>query len=250
MTESGAELLPVEEGFVQVRRGRRPTTVVVKAGGLGDPMRDSRKGKDLPNLVLTNSFGNLEKDMESGEIREASDINGDIHVINVRGTDDTIMPKIASGDKENMDPAYGVKHGKVGVNNTGLVFGSEIGKSPSIAQLGLKSKKNGHGKSAELGRPKQNVASRPTRGLVFGPTKGEIELSANGKCLRVEQNQVGRPGGFVITEKMSVKGNKVLGKNSTADSIDDHMDQEKYDEVSMHATSGSSPERPIDKQGA
>lgn len=35
----------------------------------------------------------------------------------------------------------------------------------------------------------------PTRGLVFGPTRDEVGLSMSGKRLRVEKENIGRPGG-------------------------------------------------------
>lgn len=36
---------------------------------------------------------------------------------------------------------------------------------------------------------------KPTSGLIFGPVKGDLEMSATGKRLRVERGNVGRSGG-------------------------------------------------------
>ena len=62
-------------------------------------------------------------------------------------------------------------------------------------------------------KPKSKVIG-PTRGLVFGPTRGEIDMSVNGKCLRVE-SQLGLAGEQRSTGK----------ERSLTDDLDPHLDQ-------------------------
>lgn len=83
----------------------------------------------------------------------------------------------------------------------GMVFGSGPSKGFNGPKTRGKGKRNGHDKAHEGGttRHKQSNISRPTPGLIFGPTRGEIELSVNGKRLRVERDNVGRAGGSVET---------------------------------------------------
>lgn len=54
----------------------------------------------------------------------------------------------------------------------------------------------------------------PARGLIFGPVRGEEEFSTSGKRLRVEQRNLGRPGGVFATGSASGNGNKSLGDGS------------------------------------
>lgn len=69
---------------------------------------------------------------------------------------------------------------------------------------------------ANVSKSKHLKAHRPIRGLVFGPSRGESELSASGKRLRVENEIVGRPGGVFAIESHEL----VVGESGKPGAVD------------------------------
>lgn len=148
-----------------------------------------------------------------------------------------------------MDPIVVVKYGKSKKDGNGIVFGSGSGEGLKQNRGVQKGKRHGNGKSIEVGRPKQ-TGTKPTRGLIFGPTKGEIELSASGKRLRIEQPNVGRSGGFVMTEELNGKRNGGVGQQRSESSMEGSGEQENGSSGSDLVMYGGSSEKPIEKNGA
>lgn len=101
----------------------------------------------------------------------------------------------------------------------------------------------------EMGRAKKSNPSRPGRGFVFGPKSSEIELSASGKRLRVEQGSVGRPGRSVELEHVNEQ-QSMSEKNRNANSMGDQLEQETGISSEAREASGSLLERPVDEHGA
>ncbi|CAA7057597.1 unnamed protein product [Microthlaspi erraticum] len=199
---------------------------VIDQNNMGNKVRESRKGKDLPNIALSNSFGNLGEDMESGELRKGLDTYMDVGASESRVNEKGMEVNVGSGNKENIAPDFVIEEAIDGENASGLVFRASSGPHPNPSRLGSKNKKHENGKSAESGRPKKANLTRPARGLVFGPAKGELELSTSGKRLRVKQGAVGRSGGFIVTGRTFERENHAPEKNSLVETMDAQMGKE------------------------
>lgn len=145
MYESGNGAVPAEEGFTQVRRGRRKPMEEVDQNRIGKQAHELRKNKDLSIITLENSFGNLEENMEPGEIREVSDtnvVNGAKEVREIQG----LMKNNGGGTgKENINPACGIEQRTGGERSNGLVFGTGSGQAQSSSRVGLRSQRHGNG---------------------------------------------------------------------------------------------------------
>jgi len=182
-------LAPVSQsvdGFTTVgqsgRRGtKQPATVVFAAGGtrsgLGKSQRDLGKKSDSANISVTNSFGSLLTDMEG------TDLSADVVEL--------------EGNKENEEILIQSRNEKKVIHGNVVPLGENSKRANEGARIGKKDKRNGLKKVAVSNGPRPNQMNhvRPTRGLVFGPTRGEMERSFNGKRLRIEEKNPGRPGG-------------------------------------------------------
>ncbi|CAL9223588.1 unnamed protein product, partial [Arabidopsis halleri] len=174
-----------EDGFTQVRsRGRRSEAqknkmVTPTSEIRPDMARSSRglgKGKGIANIAIANSFGSLNVDMETEVITEGVMTQG--------------------ANKENVDPEIQQVNEKSGTQGKKIVFGTESIKGqtgPSGPNGVSKERMSGNSKGPvnHQYRPKINKVQKPTKGLVFGPSREESVLSANGKRLRVERNNLG-----------------------------------------------------------
>jgi len=178
-----------DDGFTVVQRtARRPAAPVQKmvfaVGASGG--RSKQRLRELPKnqgVDLANRFGGLDGNGDLPDLREVAITEGP--------------------NKEN--EYHGRNVGKVmGVPLVKEARGStQMEKGKGGSKGGFKWKRNGGMKALEPIGPKQKhgAANKPARGLIFGPTKdansvpvGE-DLLSNGKRLRVEQRDVGRPGG-------------------------------------------------------
>lgn len=179
---------PGDEGFIRVGTTSRRTepsgtSMSFSAGGSrgnsDTHRRAMTKTKDSANIALSNSFGRLGEDLDFLESHRGNNINEE------------------NKENEVMSMAQG---------NMGLG-----GKAEN--QRGSMDKKTGKNKTlgATGTKPKLAKGNRPTRGLVFGPTKEEEEQSMNGKRLRVELRNLGRPwGSFAQEIPSSGDGDQVM----------------------------------------
>ncbi|XP_018466068.2 uncharacterized protein LOC108837533 [Raphanus sativus] len=181
-----------DDGFTPVRnksgkRGessRSKTAAGNQREGSGRNLREIPQNKETPNILVSNSFGRLMEDLESPEIRQEAVGQGE-------NKENEII-------KENANIQIH-KNQTMSVNReSGVIFsaGNSNETRPKVNPLAVK--KNGgsyKGPDNKITKPKSVVKSRPMRGLVFGPTGGGIELSSNGKRLRVEKENLGRAGG-------------------------------------------------------
>lgn len=174
-----------ETGFTVVRRtGRRPepplNKVAFMAGGsgtgLGRNLQEITKNREIGNISITNSFENLAEPITESTIREE------------------LIEEEANKENEPFPRRSG--EGKSGVHaKVGGVWGNNT-KGKGGQRDGPRDKRIGGNKPMEVNGLKQKFKpTRPMRGLVFGPTRGENELSASGKRLRVERDSIGRAGG-------------------------------------------------------
>ncbi|CAA7036312.1 unnamed protein product [Microthlaspi erraticum] len=249
---SGQGVAPVDDGFTQVRRGRRSEPEGVRQEGTKNLERSAIKEGDSSNILLANRFGNLDVNMESAG-------NGVVDTTNVGGsvteasrTRGSAANKEDFGNKENMDPSRKDQGEKSGEQVNEVVFNSKSGRGLKTKRPIQKGKKVGSGKSVEMGRPKQHTLIRPTRGLIFGLVHGNeaIEMSANGKRLRVEQTSPGRSGGFVVTESSELAKNGALVEHQRAASLDDPLEKMDDSHLDEHGVLDLASEEPMEKNGA
>lgn len=83
----------------------------------------SRESGSL-NILIANRIGNLEVNMESGEIGGA--VNAD------EGRSNATAINANNGNKENIDPIMRGKGGRSGEQGNGIVFGSGAGRGLQI----------------------------------------------------------------------------------------------------------------------
>lgn len=185
---------PLEDGFTPVRqrRSEAPVRRIVTSAGVvkGNVKRDSRdltKGKDTEIIEISNSFGKLGEDIESIILRKEVGSKGE-------NKENGYIPN-------QRDNGKSVSHGNL------VTFGAISVKGKGGNREALKDRWAGTTKIIENkgSRPIRPKPNKPMRGLVFGPIRGEVELSANGKRLRVENDGLGRP------DSCFVNGNE--GKN-------------------------------------
>ncbi|CAA7018342.1 unnamed protein product [Microthlaspi erraticum] len=184
--ERGAISSQLEDGFTMVgASGRRSEKsvpgIVFSAGSAGNSLGNKNQSQsrqvDSQNIAISNSFGSLGKNISLEEI-----------------TGEQIM---VEGDLENQDPNTQVDHGKSG----GQAKGSRLQVEKSkIQKKDVRTKKLtglGHKPEGFGPRPRRGSQLKPTWGLVFRPIGADVELSPNGKRLRVEKEGFGRLGGAV-----------------------------------------------------
>lgn len=147
-------------------------------GDLGRNLRNITRVKESQNILLSNSFENLNEDLMEPETREMA---------------------MAISPEENKETqlAKGPHNNEISVsgNSESMVDGFK-GKGGNGAKRNSKERWSGKLKPLIRNGPRTKAHSnKPTRGLMFGPTEKEIELSASGKRLRVREGHFGRPGG-------------------------------------------------------
>ena len=185
-----------EDGFTLVRHsGRRgessrsQTVTGNQRESSGRNLREIPRIKETSNIMVSNSFGRLMEDLESPEIRQE-----------VVGQDENKENEIIQG---NANIQVHKNQTKSVNRESGVIFsaGNSNGSRPKVNPPIIKKQLGGYkGPENKNTRPKPVSKSKPMRGLVFGPTGGGIELSSNGKRLRVEQDNLGRAGGLFLQD--------------------------------------------------
>lgn len=177
----GSGSIQRDEGFTEVRRrGRRSAS---SGNGVAQTGNGSRTGlgrnlQEIPeNIAITNRFGGLEEDHESGKIREV------VMSIEENKENDIIKNQVRKG-KSGQQVREGVTTVNLGRVHKGLRDTFQFN------QGGLARPKEVNGP-----RGRYNKTNKPTRSLVFGLARGETKRSESGKRLRVEMMSNGRPGG-------------------------------------------------------
>lgn len=123
---------------------------------------------------------------------------------------------------------------------SGVIFsaGNSNGSRPKVNPPIIKKQIGGYkGPENKNTRPKSVSKSKPMRGLVFGPTGGGIELSSNGKRLRVEQDNLGRAGGLFLQDSpVRVDGvlPQLADKGTESNPILDVVDANLGNDAGMH----------------
>lgn len=167
------------DGFTTVgapaRRANKPTTgVVFSAGNIGS----QRRNVDTQNITVSNSFSSLRDDGITEDTTE----------------EDFVVKE----NMENANPNLQVKKSKSVAHGKGV--SSHVERNKSSKKVGSNNKTSGIGQSLVASglRPRRESQSKSTRGLIFGPIGEDVELSSNGKRLRVEKSGLGRSGGSVV----------------------------------------------------
>lgn len=166
--------LPVEEGFILVRRNLRrsdrqlASPAEKPAAVVGRNLRDITGRRDAENIVTANRYGSLGEDMVNSETRET--------IIN------------SGANKENEIIGNQAIRGKSGEQVKDVVFGLNAGNGKGKMGEGRKETRLVINKAVERNGPRPKVVkqNRPARGLVFGHVRGVEETSSAGKRLRVD----------------------------------------------------------------
>ncbi|CAL9214808.1 unnamed protein product, partial [Arabidopsis halleri] len=182
-----------EDGFTMVRKtGRRGSppenrnsTATVPVTKISEKIM-ARSLKEIPqnqgsaDIAISNSFGMLDEDMVSRDLRE-------VVIASQENKENEYIPT-------HLQKNRSVGQGAVQADPKNWLKGSGSGNE------GFKSKRAETSKPSERNGPKikSHKQGRPTRGLVFGPTRDEVVMSESGKRLRVERPRVGREGGAII----------------------------------------------------
>lgn len=105
-------------------------------------------------------------------------------------------------DKENEIVAKMRENKKSSPQGNEIVFNAGLEKTNNWAQDGRRDRRMGVNKPMDKSGPRNRYGkqNRPGQGLLFGPTRKEQELSASGKRLRVENENMGRSGGVFMIE--------------------------------------------------
>ncbi|KAF3559403.1 hypothetical protein F2Q69_00015751 [Brassica cretica] len=194
MTQKNTEVAGMNTDFIPVRQARKGLT---QNGQRGVTLRSNESREMVGNktLIGSKSRGARQQSM-SEEIRVLNRFGG----LNVE--EDMEEQVEESGNREE---------NKENENTTNIVSGGaskETGKEFSFgengnrgnqqpARLSPKDKKISNMRGPNPSKTKlRNVG--PMRDLVFGPISGESGLSARGKRLRVEKENVGQPGGVFV----------------------------------------------------
>ncbi|CAA7036131.1 unnamed protein product [Microthlaspi erraticum] len=223
---SATETGPVEDGFTQVRRGRRQQVAESNQRGMGEMgemERNLNKESGTPNILLENRFGNLEANMEDGEIGEVNAAKEGSENISPDGNGNLAEAVDGLTNKENLDSKLGQKGMKSVVQGAEVVFGANLGRNPQTNEKAHKGRKAGNGKSVVI-RPKRSNIGRPTQGLVFGSVTGTSESSPSGKRLRVEQTSPGRSEGFAVVESNVAERNESVGHSGVVSMEESHVE--------------------------
>lgn len=106
----------------------------------------------------------------------------------------------ANKENENIITSQG-KEKDTGQGRGGTL-GGKLGKKTSGNNKGPNEKWAGKTKAQTHQKAgTKKGTNRPTRGLVFGPERGEVERSASGKRLRLENSNEGRLGGAFVSPR-------------------------------------------------
>lgn len=181
----------------------------------GSKIREVRNADVAKEVMVSNRFGSLGEE-EVTEVREDEEGRND-------------------ENKENENNVNMRLGDSSGTRVEAMAFGATGNKGNQLfTRVGSKEKKTSHMRNPNVQKPKSKVIG-PTRGLVFGPTRGEIDMTVNGKRLRVEKESISRPGGVFAgdgdsAEKESHSGlageQRSTGKEiSLTDDLDPHLDQ-------------------------
>ncbi|KAG7559018.1 Reverse transcriptase zinc-binding domain [Arabidopsis thaliana x Arabidopsis arenosa] len=196
-----------DDGFTLVRpSGRksvvRPEKVVFSAGGVsgessGQNRRVPMMARNPANIPISNSFGSLEKNMGTTEIRE-----------------EVVM---IEANKENVDTGNQLRIAKSAGQDKRSPVGTDLSKKSSGMGDGHKVRRAANFKAQERNgpRPQQMKNYRPTQGLVFGPRNENVELSQSGKRLRVGSDGVGRDSASTDGVVVSVGEGSIQGAGVT-----------------------------------
>ena len=161
---------------------------------MGSKIREVRNADVAKEVTVSNRFGSL------GEV-EVMEVREDEEGRNEENKENENNVNIRLGDSS-------------GTRVEVMAFGVTGNKGNQLfTRVGSKEKKTSNMRNPNVQKPKSKVIG-PTRGLVFGPTRGEIDMSVNGKCLRVE-SQLGLAGEQRSTGK----------ERSLTDDLDPHLDQ-------------------------
>ncbi|EOA15074.1 hypothetical protein CARUB_v10028438mg, partial [Capsella rubella] len=175
------------DGFTPVRRqGRKAPSSskqdLVEANNVGQEreinLNEAPSVKESAQIPISNSFGMLEDQNMSTESRPVACVTGD-------NKENEYPVKFSSKEKHMGHVRMGPRRE---TGEKGPLSNKEAGKNRKARVF----------KTGETTGPKYTQL-KPTRGLVFGPTRGEVELSASGKRMRVESIMVGRAGGIVLS---------------------------------------------------
>ncbi|KAF3519019.1 hypothetical protein DY000_02061847 [Brassica cretica] len=191
MTQKNTEVAGMDTYFIPVRQARKGLT---QNGQRGVTLQSNESTEMVGNKKLIGSISRgARQESMSEEIRVSNRFGG----LNVE-----------KDMEEQVEESGNREENKENENTTNIVSGGaskEIGKEFSFgkngnrwnqqpARLGPKDKKISNRRGLNPSKTKlRNVGSMC--GLVFGPISGESGLSARGKRLRVEKENVGRPGG-------------------------------------------------------
>lgn len=191
--QARTEPMATETKFTQVRQARRKPEKQRNTGGsmrnndgrvmVGKNAREARKEGVLEEIQVSNRFGGLEEEKEiekqvEGDVREEE-------------------------DKENKEISNISSGGSNRGHEKGITFAASGKKGPvDPIRVGQKERKANNSRNPSSLKPKSRSVG-PTRGLVYGPIRGEIDMSVNGKRLRVEAESVGR-NQVVLSPEMEV----------------------------------------------
>jgi len=237
MTQKNTEVGGMDTDFISVRQARKGLT---QNGQRGVTLRSNESREMVGNktLIGSKSRGARQESM-SEEIRVSNRFGG----LNVE--EDMEEQVEESGNREE---------NKENENTTNIVSGGaskETGKEFSFgkngnrgnqqpARLGPKDKKISNIRGSNPSKTKlRNVG--PMCGLVFGPISGESGLSARGKRLRVEKENVGRPGGVFAGDGELDRNEKNCGHvydKSNAQEQLAEMENLELDEAEASASQG------------
>lgn len=233
-TTRGNDMLPVDEGFTEVRRGSRrmnqPQRLMEAAGasGGGDLGRNLREitSKDTGNISLSNKFGELEVEEIIPE-KEAENPQTEANKENIR-----VWFQARKGNGGNLG-----KEVRVGAVLDKIKFATRDGPRERRAHLN---------KGVENNGPKlKNKPNRSTRGLVFGSAREEAHVFSNGKRLRIEKDSVGRPGGAFSNENAGMKDPEPLALMEATEADVNVEEESRRQEVTMQDGSSAGPANQI-----
>ncbi|KAG2266050.1 hypothetical protein Bca52824_073129 [Brassica carinata] len=176
------------------------------------PARQTRRKSEQQRSTRSSMRSNDGRAMMGSKIREVrnADVAKEVTVSNRFGSLREVEVTEVREDEEGRN-----EESKENENNVNIRLGDSSGTRVEVMAFGVTGNKGNqfNMRNPNVQKPKSKVIG-PTRGLVFGPTRGEIDMSVNGKCLRIE-SQLGLAGEQRSTGKES----------SLTDDLDPHLDQ-------------------------
>lgn len=213
-TQKSTEVAGMDTDFILVRQARKGLT---QNGQRGVTLRSNESREMVGNktLIGSKSRGARQESM-SEEIRVSNRFGG----LNVEEDMEEQVEESGNREenKENENTTNIVSEGASKETGKEFSFGNNGNRgNRQPARLGPKDKKISNIRGPNPHTKLRNVG--PMRGLVFGPISGESGLSARGKRLRVEKENVGRPGGVFAGDGELDRNEKnsghVYDKNNT-----------------------------------